>query len=82
MKKAFYPGMAGLGRLRTTKDRPRRSDQDNWQGVVSFNDYSSGSDSFFPTGESPRTGHYPNVDYGPTPDPDKSSSSQGSEMDE
>lgn len=54
MKKAFYPGMAGLGRMRPAKDiartvSSRASDQSIWQGLLSFNDPESGGDTIFAT---------------------------------
>jgi hypothetical protein len=53
-KKAFYPGMAGLGRLRSQKDSvrtvsSRAADQNTWQGLISFNDTISGQATSFST---------------------------------
>lgn len=75
MKRAFYPGMAGLGRMRAAHDRPRTSDQGSWEGLISFAD-GTGKETIFATPEvlkpeppAPSTqSYYPNVDYyGPEP---------------
>ena len=59
MKKAFYPGMAGLGRMRPAKDgartvSSRAADQNTWQGLLSFRDSESGGDTIFATKDDPQ----------------------------
>jgi len=54
MKKAFYPGMAGLGRMRPAKGvtrtvSSRALDQTIWQGLISFDDSESGGSTIFAT---------------------------------
>jgi hypothetical protein len=54
MKKAFYPGMASLGRMRPAKRvtrtvSSRALDQTTWQGLISFDDFESGGSTIFAT---------------------------------
>ena len=58
MKKAFYPGMVDLGRMRPATGArtvsSRAVDQDTWQGLVSFRDTGSGTDTIFATQDLPQ----------------------------
>ncbi|KIM87196.1 hypothetical protein PILCRDRAFT_86241 [Piloderma croceum F 1598] len=79
MKKAFYPGMAGLGRMRPAKGVTRTVssqalDQTTWQGLISFDDSESTifatQDGLHEEGEPGQArepvaseGHCQNIDY-------------------
>jgi hypothetical protein len=64
MKKAFYPGMAGLGRMRPAKDVSSRAfDQSTWQGLMSFDGHGSGGDTIFAIRDKPKESVAREVDY-------------------
>lgn len=61
MKKAFYPGMGGLGRMRS-KDHARTvssraSNNSSWQGLISFSDTESGQPTVFATADPAKLDH-------------------------